>query len=76
MPRLRDFLCYAMTVALGLIVIVHTAFIIAWGQVTIYERIRPLAILETILGLGILGLGIERIRHYIILHKRGGSRET
>ena len=54
-------MAYCLVVALGLILIIHFTLFWIYGGVFIYEHNKIILTLETIMSIGIIGFGIERI---------------
>ena len=58
---LKEIMAYCLVVALGLILIIHFALFWIYGGVFIYEHNKIILALETLMSIGIIGFGIERL---------------
>jgi hypothetical protein len=58
---LREIMAYCLVVALGLILIIHFTLFWMYGGVFIYEHNKIILALETLMSIGIIGFGIERL---------------
>jgi hypothetical protein len=58
---LKEIMAYCLVLALGLILIIHFALFWIYGGVFIYEHNKIILTLETIMSIGIIGFGIERL---------------
>jgi hypothetical protein len=58
---LKEIMAYCLVVALGLILIIHFVLFWMYGGVFIYEHNKIILALETIMSIGIIGFGIERL---------------
>jgi hypothetical protein len=58
---LREIMAYCLVLALGLILIIHFTLFWMYGGVFIYEHNKVILALETVMSIGIIGLGIERL---------------
>lgn len=58
---LKEIMAYCLVVALGLILIIHFTLFWIYGGVFIYEHNKIILALETIMSIGIIGFGIERL---------------
>ncbi len=58
---LREIMAYCLVLALGLILIVNFTLFWMYGGVFIYEHNKIILTLETIMSIGIIGFGIERL---------------
>ena len=58
---LKEIMAYCLVVALGLILIIHFTLFWIYGGVFIYEHNKVILTLETIMSIGIICFGIERL---------------
>jgi len=58
---LKEIMAYCLVVALGLILIIHFTLFWIYGGVFIYEHNKVILTLETLMSIGIIGFGIERL---------------
>jgi hypothetical protein len=58
---LKEIMAYCLVVALGLILIIHFTLFWIYGGVFIYEHNKIILALETLMSIGIIGFGIERL---------------
>jgi hypothetical protein len=58
---LKEIMAYCLVLALGLILIIHFALFWLYGGVFIYEHNKVILTLETLMSVGIIGFGIERL---------------
>ena len=58
---LKEIMAYCLVVALGLILIIHFALFWVYGGVFIYESNKIILALETLMSIGIIGFGFERL---------------
>jgi hypothetical protein len=58
---LKEIIAYCLVVALGLILIIHFALFWVYGGVFIYESNKIILALETLMSIGIIGFGFERL---------------
>ena len=54
-------MAYCLVVALGLILIIHFTLFWIYGGVFIYEHNKIILTLETLMSIGIIGFGFERL---------------
>lgn len=54
-------MAYCLVLALGLILIIHFTLFWLYGGVFIYEHNKIILALETLMSIGIIGFGIERL---------------
>jgi hypothetical protein len=70
---LKEIMAYCLVVALGLILIIHFTLFWIYGGVFIYEHNKIILALETIMSIGIICFGIERL---ISTSIRKGNKEA
>lgn len=58
---LKEIMAYCLVVALGLILIIHFTLFWIYGGVFIYEHNKVILALETLMSIGIIGFGFERL---------------
>ena len=58
---IKDILASCLVISLGIILVLHLALFWAWGGVYIYESNKVILLLETVMGIGILGFGVQRL---------------
>jgi hypothetical protein len=58
---LKEVISSCLVVALGLILIIHFTLFWIYGGVFIYEHNKIILALETLMSIGIIGFGIERL---------------
>ena len=58
---LKEIMAYCLVLALGLILIIHFTLFWLYGGVFIYEHNKIILTLETLMSVGIIGFGIERL---------------
>lgn len=58
---LKEIIAYCLVVALGLILIIHFTLFWIYGGVFIYESNKIILALETLMSIGIIGFGFERL---------------
>lgn len=58
---LKEIMAYCLVVALGLILIIHFTLFWIYGGVFIYESNKIILALETLMSIGIIGFGFERL---------------
>jgi len=58
---LKEIIAYCLVVALGLILIIHFSLFWVYGGVFIYESNKIILALETLMSIGIIGFGFERL---------------
>jgi hypothetical protein len=58
---LKEVIAYCLVVALGLILIIHFILFWVYGGVFIYESNKIILALETLMSIGIIGFGFERL---------------
>jgi hypothetical protein len=58
---LKEIIAYCLVVALGLILIIHFTLFWIYGGVFIYESNKIILALETVMSVGIIGFGFERL---------------
>jgi len=58
---LKEIIAYSLVVALGLILIIHFTLFWIYGGVFIYEHNKIILALETLMSIGIIGFGFERL---------------
>lgn len=58
---LKEIMAYCLVVALGLILIIHFTLFWIYGGVFIYEHNKVILTLETLMSIGIICFGIERL---------------
>lgn len=58
---LKEVISSCLVVALGLILIIHFTLFWIYGGVFIYEHNKIILALETLMSVGIIGFGIERL---------------
>ncbi len=58
---LKEIIAYCLVVALGLILIIHFTLFWIYGGVFIYEHNKIILALETVMSVGIIGFGFERL---------------
>jgi hypothetical protein len=58
---LKEIMAYCLVLALGLILIIHFTLFWFYGGVFIYEHNKVILALETLMSIGIIGFGIERL---------------
>lgn len=58
---LKEIIAYCLVIALGLILIIHFTLFWVYGGVFIYESNKIILALETLMSIGIIGFGFERL---------------
>jgi hypothetical protein len=58
---LKEIIAYCLVVALGLILIIHFTLFWIYGGVFIYESNKVILAIETLMSVGIIGFGFERL---------------
>jgi hypothetical protein len=58
---LKEVIASSLVIALGLILIIHFTLFWIYGGVFIYESNKVILALETIMSIGIIGFGFERL---------------
>ncbi|MBM3157440.1 MAG: hypothetical protein FJ004_09175 [Chloroflexi bacterium] len=58
---LKEVIASSLVIALGLILIIHFALFWIYGGVFIYESNKIILALETLMSIGIIGFGFERL---------------
>lgn len=56
----RDVIASCLVIALGVILVIHFAFLGVYGGVYIYENNKVVLLVETVMSIAILGFGVER----------------
>jgi hypothetical protein len=70
---LKEVISSCLVVALGLILIIHFTLFWMYGGVFIYEHNKIILALETLMSVGIIGFGIERLISNSIRKETGES---
>jgi multisubunit Na+/H+ antiporter MnhC subunit len=71
---LKEVISSSLVIALGLILIIHFTLFWIYGGVFIYESNKIILALETIMSIGIIGFGFERL--ISIYGKRPGKAKS
>ena len=58
---LKEIIASSLVIALGLILIIHFTLFWIYGGVFIYESNKIILALETLMSIGIIGFGFERL---------------
>ena len=60
---MRELIADTIVIAAGIILLIHFALFWVYGGLWVYESNRPLLALETAMAVGIIALGIDRLRN-------------